>query len=222
MARTIRPTADPTRRAALRERPLLPHHVRQLDPGGPAAGPHPHRSRLHRRPGRGPPDHAGLPARPRQRPDRRRIRGRRVLGDQAPSRGPCARLRHDPDVRGRDDRDRHRQPPRRRVDPPGRTGAGADDASLVAVGQGLVGVRDWTFIIGPSLMPGFNALMFATVLYRSRLVPRLIPAMGLVGAPAAHHLVRRDHPRVQRARLDLLGASPPCRSSSGSSRSACG
>lgn len=61
--------------------------------------------------------------------------------------------------------------------------AGTDDASLVAVGQGLVGVRDWTFIIGPSLMPGFNALMFATVLYRTRLVPRLIPAMGLVGAP---------------------------------------
>ena len=61
--------------------------------------------------------------------------------------------------------------------------AGTDDASLVAVGQGLVGVRDWTFIIGPSLMPGLNALLFATVLYRSRLVPRLIPAMGLVGAP---------------------------------------
>jgi hypothetical protein len=61
--------------------------------------------------------------------------------------------------------------------------AGTDDASLVAVGQGLVGVRDWTFIIGPGLMPGFNALMFATVLYRTRLVPRLIPAMGLVGAP---------------------------------------
>ena len=61
--------------------------------------------------------------------------------------------------------------------------AGADSASLVAVGQGLVGVRDWTFIIGPSLMPGLNALMFATVLYRSRLVPRLIPALGLIGAP---------------------------------------
>lgn len=61
--------------------------------------------------------------------------------------------------------------------------AGADDPSLVAVGQGLVGVRDWTFIIGPGLMPGFNALLFATVLYRSRLVPRLIPALGLIGAP---------------------------------------
>lgn len=61
--------------------------------------------------------------------------------------------------------------------------AGTDSASLVAVGQGLVGVRDWTFVIGPGLMPGFNALMFATVLYRSRLVPRWIPALGLIGAP---------------------------------------
>ena len=98
--------------------------------------------------------------------------------------------------------------------------AGTDDASLVAVG--LVGVRDWTFIIGPSLMPGFNALMFATVLYRTRLVPRLIPAMGLVGAPLLIISTAGIILGTQRARLDLLRASPPCRSSSGSSRWACG
>jgi hypothetical protein len=61
--------------------------------------------------------------------------------------------------------------------------AGADDGALVAVGQGLVDFRNWTFILGPGLMPGFNALMFATVLYRARLVPRWIPALGLIGAP---------------------------------------
>ena len=61
--------------------------------------------------------------------------------------------------------------------------SGADDAALIAVGQGLVDVRNWTFILGPSLMPGFNALMFATILYRARLVPRWIPALGLIGAP---------------------------------------
>jgi hypothetical protein len=61
--------------------------------------------------------------------------------------------------------------------------SGTDAGALVAVGQGLVNVRDWTFVIGPSLMPGFNALMFATVLYRFRLVPRIIPALGLIGAP---------------------------------------
>lgn len=61
--------------------------------------------------------------------------------------------------------------------------AGSDAGALIAVGQGLVGVRDWTFIVGPGLMAGFNALMFATVLYRFRLVPRAIPALGLIGAP---------------------------------------
>ena len=32
-------------------------------------------------------------------------------------------------------------------------------------------------------MPGLNALLLGYVLYRSRLVPRLIPAVGLIGAP---------------------------------------
>jgi hypothetical protein len=32
-------------------------------------------------------------------------------------------------------------------------------------------------------MPVVNALCFGTVLYRSGLVPRIIPAIGLVGAP---------------------------------------
>ncbi|MFN8628959.1 MAG: DUF4386 domain-containing protein [Chloroflexota bacterium] len=61
--------------------------------------------------------------------------------------------------------------------------SGADEASLIGVGQGLVQFRNWTFILGPSLVPGFNALMFATILYRTRLVPRWIPALGLIGAP---------------------------------------
>ena len=60
---------------------------------------------------------------------------------------------------------------------------GTDAASLVAVGRGLVAVRDWTFLLGPSLMPAFNAILLGYLLYRSRLVPRLIPAMGLIGAP---------------------------------------
>ena len=32
-------------------------------------------------------------------------------------------------------------------------------------------------------MPVFNALLFGTLLYRSRLVPRIIPTIGLIGAP---------------------------------------
>ena len=61
--------------------------------------------------------------------------------------------------------------------------AGTDSAALVAVGQGLVAVRDVTFLIGPGVVPGLNAVLLGYVLYRSRLVPRLIPAMGLLGAP---------------------------------------
>jgi hypothetical protein len=60
--------------------------------------------------------------------------------------------------------------------------AGGDAAALVPVGQGLVDVRQWTQVIGPS-MAAFNALMFGTLLYRSRLVPRAMPALGIVGAP---------------------------------------
>ena len=61
--------------------------------------------------------------------------------------------------------------------------AGADPATLVAVSHGLVAVRDWTFLLGPSLMPALNALALGTLLYRSGLVPRLLPTLGLVGAP---------------------------------------
>jgi Domain of unknown function (DUF4386) len=60
---------------------------------------------------------------------------------------------------------------------------GTDMASLVTAGRALVAVRDWTFLLGPSLMPGLNALLLGWLLYRSGLVPRLIPALGLIGAP---------------------------------------
>lgn len=61
--------------------------------------------------------------------------------------------------------------------------AGTDDAGMVAVGQGLIAVRDQTAVLGPGLVPALNALCFGYVLYRSRLVPRVIPVLGLIGAP---------------------------------------
>jgi len=61
--------------------------------------------------------------------------------------------------------------------------AGTESGALVAVGQALVAVRDQTFLLGPGVMPGINALLLGYVLYRSRLVPRVIPAVGLIGAP---------------------------------------
>jgi hypothetical protein len=60
---------------------------------------------------------------------------------------------------------------------------GTDPATMVSVGKALVALRGWTFLLGPTLMAGFNALMLASVMYRSRLVPRLIPTLGLIGAP---------------------------------------
>ncbi len=44
-------------------------------------------------------------------------------------------------------------------------------------------MRQWRFLLGPGLIPRINALFLGYVRYRSRLVPRLIPAIGLVGAP---------------------------------------
>jgi len=62
-------------------------------------------------------------------------------------------------------------------------GSGADAASLTVTANALVDVRNWTFLFGPGLMPVFNAVLFGSLLYRSRLVPRIIPTLGLIGAP---------------------------------------
>jgi hypothetical protein len=60
---------------------------------------------------------------------------------------------------------------------------GTDSAAMVAVGQVLVAIRDQTAYLGPGFVPVLNALLLGYVLYRSRLIPRIIPALGLVGAP---------------------------------------
>jgi 4-amino-4-deoxy-L-arabinose transferase-like glycosyltransferase len=68
-----------------------------------------------------------------------------------------------------------------RQDPAGISGA--DDASLVTVGASLVAVYEWTFLFGPNVMAAVNALLLGTLMYRSGLVARAIPLLGLVGAP---------------------------------------
>ena len=60
---------------------------------------------------------------------------------------------------------------------------GADPASLVTSGQEHLATYDWTFLLSQSLMPVFNALCLGYVMYRSGLVPRILPTMGLIGAP---------------------------------------
>ena len=60
---------------------------------------------------------------------------------------------------------------------------GADPASLTTTASSLVAVRDWSFLFGPGVIPAVNALLFASVLRQSGLVPRWIPTVGLIGAP---------------------------------------
>ncbi|HET7722420.1 MAG TPA: DUF4386 domain-containing protein [Acidimicrobiales bacterium] len=61
--------------------------------------------------------------------------------------------------------------------------AGADTSALLTAGHGFVAIHDWTFLIGPGLMAGLNALLIGSVMYRARLLPRWIPTLGLIGAP---------------------------------------
>jgi hypothetical protein len=60
---------------------------------------------------------------------------------------------------------------------------GANTASLVTTGASLVSIYNGTALLGQTLMPCMSALLLGTLMYRSGLVPRAIPLMGLIGAP---------------------------------------
>jgi len=60
---------------------------------------------------------------------------------------------------------------------------GADTGALLTTGHALVAMHDWSFLIGPGLMAVLNALCIGSVMYRSRLLPRWIPTLGLIGVP---------------------------------------
>jgi hypothetical protein len=61
---------------------------------------------------------------------------------------------------------------------------GADAGSLVALGQSLVAVHDWTFLLGPGFVVGIgNGLILGYLMYRTGLVPRRMAMFGLVGGP---------------------------------------
>ena len=55
--------------------------------------------------------------------------------------------------------------------------------TMTEVDQALVAWHDWTFLLGPAFMSAINALLLGTILYRARLVPRIMPFIGLLGAP---------------------------------------
>jgi hypothetical protein len=60
-----------------------------------------------------------------------------------------------------------------------RAGVGAD---ALVTGKALVALYDW-FRLGQNLMPAVNALLLGSLLYQSRLVPRILPLLGIIGAP---------------------------------------
>jgi hypothetical protein len=57
-------------------------------------------------------------------------------------------------------------------------GTGALDTA-----RALIALHDWIFLLGQGTLPAVNALLLGTLMYRSGLVPRLLPIIGLVGAP---------------------------------------
>ena len=59
--------------------------------------------------------------------------------------------------------------------------AGAGAGALVT-GQALVALYDRTFLVGQSFIPAVNALLLGSLLYQSRLVPRVLPLLGFIGA----------------------------------------
>ena len=58
-------------------------------------------------------------------------------------------------------------------------GAGAD---TLVIGHALVTMYDRMFLIGGSFMPVVDDLLLGFLLYQSRLVPRVLPLIGIVGA----------------------------------------
>ena len=59
-------------------------------------------------------------------------------------------------------------------------GAGAD---ALVTSHALVALYDRLFLITQSFIPAVNALLLGYLLYQSRLVPRALPLLGLIGAP---------------------------------------
>jgi hypothetical protein len=62
--------------------------------------------------------------------------------------------------------------------------AGADAGSLIAVGESLVALHNWTRLLGPGFVVGVgNGLILGYLMYSSRLAPRAWPCWGSSAVP---------------------------------------
>lgn len=60
----------------------------------------------------------------------------------------------------------------------------ADPAGLSTVGDALTALQEWTFNLGPGFVVGVgNGIILGYLMYRTRLVPRGMAMLGLVGGP---------------------------------------
>lgn len=59
----------------------------------------------------------------------------------------------------------------------------AEGAEGEAPAVALTALHDWSFLVGPGMLPALNAMLFGTILWQAKLVPRFIPAIGFIGAP---------------------------------------
>jgi hypothetical protein len=62
------------------------------------------------------------------------------------------------------------------------SGVALDASSLQTSGKLLLAIHAWTLMLGPNFMLGINSLMCSYLLYQTKLVPRTIAVIGLVGA----------------------------------------
>jgi len=53
----------------------------------------------------------------------------------------------------------------------------------LVTGHALVALYDRIFLIGQSFMPALNDVLLGILLYQSRLVPRILSLIGIIGAP---------------------------------------
>lgn len=62
---------------------------------------------------------------------------------------------------------------------------GADPDMLQVAARTLVALHDWTFRIGPGIVVGVgNGLILGYMMWETRLVPRAMSVLGLIGGPA--------------------------------------
>jgi hypothetical protein len=57
-----------------------------------------------------------------------------------------------------------------------------EPAAFQTTGIVLHAIQKWTFLLGPNFFLGINTFMYSYIFYKTKLVPRFIPILGMTGA----------------------------------------